>query len=539
MAKYIKILILILLVSASYKAVSALPAAFTINYVRNQPTCGSNGTLSFNLTPPPTAGAKYYIYKNGDFLVQINGNIANLNSLAPGSYKVVVINNQTGESDSLDNIILDPAVNSLSATYKADSTRCDTSHNGRIELKLKNANFPVTYKWRKELVDIAENDSIADSLYVGSYHVTITDAANCRFEIQDMKIKELQGKMYAIDTIISPTSCDSPNGAIQIIIGGRHRKLGDSFVWHNMHALGRDSSQMPLDSLKAGLYSITFYDTLKCYPFEVKNIEIVQNKPPKGFIYGIDTVCHSSSLTNTTTKLSVKVTSGDSNSVSFLWNMGEITKSIDGAVSGDYSVIIKDNQGCADTPKFTVKDYPLRTTSLIAGKTEMVKNMETFIDIVQPKAGLYNIRWSSDPIKQFDSLSDSTRIRARPLVNTLYKMEANYGPNCKLVQTQYITIIPSVDDLVIPNIITPNGDSRNDVYKLVGSNNTIKSFEFNVFDRWGNIVFAAYDQAFQWAGTDLKGNILANGVYTYIVKYATTDAPFDKIIKSGSILLEK
>jgi gliding motility-associated-like protein len=390
------------------------------------------------------------------------------------------------------------------------------------------------------LVDISENDSIADSLYVGSYHVTITDAANCRFEIQDMKVKELQGKMYATDTIIFPTSCDSPNGRIEIKIGGRHRYMvKDSFIWQNRNILGKDSTIMPLDSLVAGLYTCIFYDTLKCYPLIIKNIEIVQNRPPKGFIYGIDTVCSPISLTNTTTKLNTKVTSGDSNSVVFLWSSGQSTKSIDGVQVGDYSVIIRDNQGCADTPKYTVKEYPVRQANLKAGKTEMVKNMETFIDIVQPKSGLYNIRWSSFPIKQYDSLTDSTRIRARPNVNTVYTMKANYGPGCELIQTQLISIIAAVDDLVIPNIFTPNGNGSNDTYKMVGSNNTIKSFEFNVFDRWGNIVFAAYDQSFEWKGTDQKGNLLANGVYTYIVKYATTDAPFDKKIKSGSILLEK
>lgn len=533
MIKYIKILTLIILLSKNFDLFSACPATFTINVTKNQPTCGSNGTLSFSLTPPPAAGAKYIVYRNGDYLVQINGNIANLNSLEPGTYKVICIDIQKNETDSLDNIILDPATNSLSATYKVDSTRCDTSKNGRIVLKLKNANFPVTYKWRKELVDIAENDSIADSIYVGTYHVTITDASNCRYTIADMKVKEKQGKMYAIDTIITPTSCDSPNGSIKINIGGNHPI--DSFKWRNIHVLGRDSAQMPLDSLKAGLYSVIFYDTLNCYPFEVKNIEIKQNKPPKAFIYGKDTVCANDGFTT----LYVKVTAGDSNQVSFKWNPGQTTKSIDGVVSGDYSVIVTDVQGCADTPKYRVSDYPVRTVTLKAGKTEMVKNMETFIDIEEPKAGLYNIRWSSNPIKQFDSLTDSTRIRARPNINTLYTMKANYGPGCETIATQSITIIDKVDDLNIPNIITPNGDSRNDVYKLLGSNNSIKSFEFNIFDRWGNIVFTAYDQSFQWLGTDLKGNLLDNGVYTYIVKYATTDAPFDKIIKSGSILLEK
>jgi gliding motility-associated-like protein len=536
MAKYIKLLTFIIFMSTAVD--SARACAFTINFTRNQPTCGSNGTLSFNLTPAPNAGAVYVIYKNGEFLVQINGNIANLNSLAPGSYKVVVTNNQTGCKDSLDNIILDPAINSLSATFKHDSSRCDTTKDAKITLKTKNATYPITYLWRKGLVDMPlEKDSFIDSLGVGTYHVTITDFSNCRYEIQDIKIKEIQGKMYAIDTIISPTSCDSPNGSIIIHIGGRHRKPGDSFVWQSRNIFGLDSNIMPLDSLKAGLYTCIFYDTLKCYPLEIKNIEIIQNKPPKGFIYGKDTVCEEGA-SNITTTLYVKVTSGDSNSVSYLWNNGIITKNNSGITAGNYNVIIKDNQGCADTPKYIVNQYPRRTFNLISDKDQIVKGIETFIKM-DTTLGFYNIRWVSNPPKQYDVLTDSTRVRARPQVQTIYNVKANYGPSCETENNKIIYIIAAVDDLVIPNIFTPNGDSRNDVYKMVGFNNTIKSFEFNVFDRWGNIVFAAYDQSFTWTGVDLKGEVLPNGVYTYIVKYATTDAPFDKKINSGSILLEK
>jgi gliding motility-associated-like protein len=534
MAKYIKLLTLMFMVTAAVH--SALGCAFTINFTRNQPTCGSNGTLSYSISPAPNAGAKYSVYKNGVSLVTINGNIANLNSLAPGSYKVVVTDNQTGCTDSLDNVILDVAVNSLSATFTKDSTRCDTSHDAKISVKVKNATYPVTYKWRKELIDLPlEKDSFIDSLYVGSYHVTITDFSNCRFEILDIKIKEIQGKMYAIDTIINPTSCDSPNGAITINVGGRHTPI--THIWQNMNAIGRDSSQMPLDSLKAGTYTCIFYDTLKCYPFEVKNIPIIQNKPPKGFIYGKDLVCAEGPY-NTTTTLYVKVTSGDSNSVSYLWNDGTVTKYNAGKQADTYSVIIKDNQGCADTPKYRVNAFPARTYNLIADKEQIVKGIETFIKI-DTTVGLYNIRWQSDPIKQYDVLLDTARIRARPNVTTLYTAVANYGPGCETRNVKYIYIIAAVDDLVIPNTFTPNGDGRNDVYKMVGTNNTIKSFEFNVFDRWGNIIFAAYDQSFTWNGSDAKGEALPNGVYTYYIKYATTDAPFDKKIKSGSILIER
>ena len=64
--------------------------------------------------------------------------------------------------------------------------------------------------------------------------------------------------------------------------------------------------------------------------------------------------------------------------------------------------------------------------------------------------------------------------------------------------------------MVIPNVITPNGDTRNDSFmlpeELAGSNITI-------FNRWGSKVFQAVEYQNNWTAEGL-----APGVYFYQVE---------------------
>ena len=69
-----------------------------------------------------------------------------------------------------------------------------------------------------------------------------------------------------------------------------------------------------------------------------------------------------------------------------------------------------------------------------------------------------------------------------------------------------------------PNIFTPNGDGRNDVFGPY-SNRSIEAVEFKVFNRWGNIVFQTTDPKILWNGTNMEtGEPVSDGVYFYTCK---------------------
>lgn len=72
-------------------------------------------------------------------------------------------------------------------------------------------------------------------------------------------------------------------------------------------------------------------------------------------------------------------------------------------------------------------------------------------------------------------------------------------------------------DPVMPNAFTPNGDGKNDVFKIPnGKFQRIHRFE--VYNRWGKRVFNTVDPLSGWNGTDQDNKKLCEqGVYMYVI----------------------
>ena len=74
----------------------------------------------------------------------------------------------------------------------------------------------------------------------------------------------------------------------------------------------------------------------------------------------------------------------------------------------------------------------------------------------------------------------------------------------------------------IPNILTPNGNGKNDALVIPCVQNFTNN-ELVVFNRWGDKVFSTIGYQNDWEGT-YKGNTLPAGTYYYIFKVDTDDA---------------
>jgi gliding motility-associated-like protein len=72
----------------------------------------------------------------------------------------------------------------------------------------------------------------------------------------------------------------------------------------------------------------------------------------------------------------------------------------------------------------------------------------------------------------------------------------------------------------IPNTFTPNGDGINDVFRAIPAG--IKSTEFfNIFNRWGELIFTTKDLRIGWDGT-FKGKKQPTDNYIWIIKGKST-----------------
>src|SRR5690606_29855480 len=104
--------------------------------------------------------------------------------------------------------------------------------------------------------------------------------------------------------------------------------------------------------------------------------------------------------------------------------------------------------------------------------------------------------------------------------------------NCTSSSSQWITP-ENCCDILLPNAFTPNGDGRNDEFKILTNGNQ-KLSRFVIKNRWGQQVFETADATQGWDGS--YGGVAQDmGVYFYYIKYLCSDGKYYE--KSGELTL--
>ena len=83
----------------------------------------------------------------------------------------------------------------------------------------------------------------------------------------------------------------------------------------------------------------------------------------------------------------------------------------------------------------------------------------------------------------------------------------------------------------LPNAFSPNGDQNNDILQYYLGYD-VESFDLQIFDRWGNLVFRTQTNGEYWDGR-YKGELVNSGIYTYTLDLRLTDT--GKTVKTGNI----
>ncbi len=69
----------------------------------------------------------------------------------------------------------------------------------------------------------------------------------------------------------------------------------------------------------------------------------------------------------------------------------------------------------------------------------------------------------------------------------------------------------------LPNAFTPNGDGQNDLF-IPRGRCFVERVDFQIFNRWGQLIFKTSDPAIKWDGRNLGGEPLPSGTYHYVAK---------------------
>ena len=308
-----------------------------------------------------------------------------------------------------------------------------------------------------------------------------------------------------------------------------------------------------------------------------KDSIIISILPFPSFNLGNDTtICSTNSL----------VLKTNLNGLPHLWNNGSVATSITVTSPGLYWVEVNNN-GCKKRDSINVYVDPLPVVNL--GKDTVLCNSMTLLldatninasytwqdGTVQPvflvtAAGLYYVRvkmngcYASDSIHIFYSskpiftlgpdqfiCGGNTIILDPGITGSNYLWQDGSTNRKYLVQRpgQYsvtlnnqcgfssdtILIQKGFCDLYFPNTFTPNGDSKNDFFKPL-TTSTLNRYQFQVFNRYGEVVFQTTDPSKGWDG-NFKGKKQNADTYVWICVYQINGRMLNT--ETGTVILTR
>lgn len=227
----------------------------------------------------------------------------------------------------------------------------------------------------------------------------------------------------------------------------------------------------------------------------------VNDNPIAGNIYTNSPVCVGESVTFST---------DETPNTSYLWT-GQLNFIQEGSsaeltfavveTSGTYTLAVTNEYGCNDS-SFTevlVLSYPqveLGLDTIICPGAPILLSVEAGYD-----SYIWNTGDFSNELLVFEG--------------GLYSVDVANG-SCWT--SDQIEIIDDCEPVFAPNIITPNGDDKNQ--RLFFKSHEITSLHVFVYNRWGTIVGEWSDLNGYWDGTHyLTGEELAEGTYYYVLEY--------------------
>ncbi len=185
-----------------------------------------------------------------------------------------------------------------------------------------------------------------------------------------------------------------------------------------------------------------------------------------------------------------------------------------GLAEGNYNVHIMDANGCIEIieSNITAPDIPV-----IAPIEDMVINLGTSIDLqaIVDIDFIDQIIWTDTSTLSCDLCLDPS---AMPVNNTLYSLVVTSLDGCQDSIGFFITVA-KIRNVYVPNIFSPNNDGFNDILNVFGGPDVAQITSFNVFDRWGSILFEQNnfppnDPTYGWDGT-FKGKKLGSNVFVW------------------------
>lgn len=433
-------------------------------------------------------------------------------NLPAGVHRIKIID-ATGCVDSSDVTITQLFPDLLISNTAITAAGCSGNADGTITITASGGNAPYLYS----IDGLNYQPGNFFNIRSGNQIITVSDNNNC---ITSQNVIIPLNNTVTLVAGVDATICEGKNYQLN------PNSNGTSFVWTPAASLSDPNIINPVASPVISTKYFVEATTGICS--RIDSIMVFVNPAPVPDAGLNKTICY-----NTNYRLN------GSGGVSFLWTpatflddqtiYNPLVMQLTGPITYYLSVI--DAKGCN-----SLKDDSV----LISVTTAPVLNVgpDTTIAIRQPlllfardvnNTGFDNWTWSPTYGLNNPFAANPIAILDRDII---YYVSASSPTGCLVYDTIKIKAFQG-PELYVPNAFTPNGNSLNDILKVIPIG--MKEFHFfRIYNRYGQLVFFTTNPYIGWDGT-LKGKLQNAGTYVWMAE--AIDYRGNLIQSNGTVML--
>lgn len=200
---------------------------------------------------------------------------------------------------------------------------------------------------------------------------------------------------------------------------------------------------------------------------------------------------------------------------------------------GNFTItqIVKSNNGCSDTVTQII-NIPPRPTAGFFYNSSNGFNVGAEFNFIDTSSHAVTWYYDLDNGDFSDEQNPSTVYFSNGIYNVTQWVTSDLGCEDSItLKLEINTVTNEISDL-IPNAISPNGDGKNDIWKLEFIELLHTNAEVIIVNRWGQTVYESIGYTDPWDGT-FNDELVPEGTYYYVIKISESE------IYKGTILVLK
>ncbi len=320
--------------------------------------------------------------------------------------------------------------------------------------------------------------------------VTATNNCSGALTANSNEIEITLGNLLVELMEVQPETCDNSNGIIELQATGGFGPY--TFNWDN-----NTTNTNTLNNLSAGDYSVVVSDVNGCSAELEINIPYIATPEIENL--------EATHINCTNLGGTAKVTMNDPSSFySYTWKNADHetiahSDEVKNLPEGLYYVEVTDAYGCTVSEEVYIEaEAPILVEILEPTIIELGEEYRLQVVTNYPNA---TFTWEAD---ESLSCTDCMTPTVLPTQTTTYFLTVTTAEGCSV--KAHVTIqVEKPRHVFVPNAFTPNNDGNNDTFTIYGGDDVAKIKNFQVFDRWGAVVFSnadfqANDETQGWNG---------------------------------------